>query len=258
MWRIRLDTACQKLAIEARDPDLLLAYYYTYDISSNTIRQLDLNPSKAWWQGLEDAQFGLVFMHGYGDRKIGQHKGITAIEASTGSVKWTHVDMAFYGLTDNGVLVYQAEKPEAAQQLVSATTGELHTKSISHHEAAQQTENYAKLRYKDCFYPVKYYEGEAYFEDVYNFVHQHAGVKPVAAIEYAETANYIIVSYYKASGKGILDNFVSVYDLEGNLCLNVKLGSGLSGIGSDTFFIFNLNLYLIQDKHIIQVYRLLA
>jgi hypothetical protein len=258
VWRIRLDTACQRLAVEVRDPDLLLAYFYNLDIESKALQKLDVNPSKAWWQGLEDAQFGLIFLHGYGDRKTGQHKGITAIEASTGNIKWTLNEMAFYGLTDEGVLVYQADKPEDAQQVVLANTGTVVHKNVSHQHASQQTENYNELRYRACIYPVSYKEGEAYFGEVYNFLNMQAGVNPVAAIEYAEANNSIVISYYEESSPGILDNFVSVYDLEGNLCLNVKLGSGLSGIGSDTFFIFNLNLYLIQDKHIIQVYRLLA
>ncbi|WP_299820276.1 DUF4905 domain-containing protein [uncultured Pontibacter sp.] len=256
MWRIRIDTACDKLALEVRDPDLLLAHFYTLDANGFTLHKLDLNPSKAWWQGLEDVQQSIVYLHGYGDRKTGQHKGVLALDASTGAALWTLAEMAFYGLTEAGLLVYTADAPEDALCLLAPKTGTTISTSIDQQSAAQKAEDYSSSRYQNCVYPILYKEGEPYFDEVSNFLKLQSGAKPVKAIAYAETIYSVVISYYEEIGGELLDNFVAVYDLEGNLCLKVELGSALSGIGSDTFFIFNLNLYLLQDKHILQVYRL--
>ncbi|MEJ8800692.1 DUF4905 domain-containing protein [Pontibacter sp. H249] len=256
MWRIRIDTANNQLALEVRDPDLLMAYFYTLDAADLKLSSLNLNPSKAWWQGLEDALYGLVYLHGYGDRKTGQHKGITAVAPETGQVQWELQKEAFYGFSENGLLVYKADAPEDALTVVDARTGSILGTGISQQEAAKNVTLFSRSRYAGCVYPVQYKEGEPYFEDVCNFLKAQSGAAPVKAVEYTETSSCIVISYYEYTNTGELDNFAVVYDLDGGLSLKVKLGSGLSGIGSDTFFIFNLNLYLLLDKQILQVYRI--
>ena len=254
MWRIRIDTACKQLAVEVRDADLLLAHFYTLATEAFTLRKLDLNPSKAWWQGLEDAQQGMLYLHGYGDRKTGQHKGISAIHTSSGEQSWEAEALAFYGFAEGGLLAYTADSPEEALMLLDPENGNLLRTGIAQQEAAKLVAGFNPVRYADAIFPVLYLEGEPYFNDVSQFIRVQAGQEPVKGIEYAETDQYIVVSYYTPTAAGHLDNFVEVYDLEGNLQLKVKLGSGLSGIGSDTFFIFNLRLYLLLDKQVLQVY----
>ncbi|MBC5992388.1 DUF4905 domain-containing protein [Pontibacter cellulosilyticus] len=258
MWRIRIDTSTPKLALEVRDSDLLLAHFCTLDLAEFRLNKLAVNPSKAWWQGLEDAQHNLVFLHGYGDRKTGQHKGVTALAAEGGEVQWQLDEMAFYGLASDGMLVYRADAPDQPLTLVNPKTGNTLRDGISQQTAASLVADFSQTRYTNWEYPVMYKDGEPYFEEVCNFIADQSGEKPVVALEYAELSNNIVISYYEEGAVGNLDNFVVVYDLQGNLHLKVKLGSGLSGIGSDTFFIFNLQLYLLRDKHILQVYRLLA
>ena len=73
-----------------------------------------------------------------------------------------------------------------------------------------------------------------------------------------ETAEAVVVSYYERTPGGDLQNFIAVFDAAGNLCLKELLAGGLSGIGSDTFFIFMDELYFVKDKTILEVYRLLA
>ena len=258
MWRIRIDSTGNRLALEVRDPDLLLTHFYTLDATAFTLSQLPLNSSKAWWQGLEDTQDGKVYLHGYGDRKTGQHKGVTALAAESGAVLWEQGDLVFYGIVEEGLLAYEADAPEHALTILDADTGKATRAGVDQQEAAREVASYSQSRYHNCVFPVLYKEGEPYFDDVCNFLRVQSGFSPVRAVAYAETSHCIVVSYYEAGAESNLDNFVAVYDLEGRLVLKVKLGSGLSGIGSDTFFIFNLRLYLLLDRRILQVYRLLA
>ncbi|MFD2515843.1 DUF4905 domain-containing protein [Pontibacter locisalis] len=258
MWRIRLDTSAFNLALEIRDADLLLAYYFTLSASDFTIRQLPVPSAQAWWKGLEDTQEGVVYLHGYGDRKVGQHKGIIAMAAATGERIWEQPELAFYGVVADGVLAYPATAPEISFQLLHPRTGQPLKTGLRQQDAAEQAEAFSVRRYKNCTYPALYKEGEAYFEQVRDFLEAQLGIVPVKAVEYAETDAALVVSFYEDKGEAGLTNFVAVFNLEGDLQLKEKLGSGLSGIGSDTFFIFNLNLYFLQDKQILKVYRLLA
>lgn len=258
MWRIRLDTSTNRLALEVRDPDLLLAHFYTFGILDLSIKQLPLQKGQAWWQGLEDAQDGYIYLHGYGDRKLGQHKGIIALEASTAAVAWEEKELAFYGIAANGVLAYMAEAPEAAFRSLQTDTGQQVQANTTQQQAAEMVAVYNPLRYRQAVYPVLYREGEEYFAQVLQFLETQHIAGATQAIEYAETDAALVVSYYEGAADGTLQNYIVVFDKEGSFCLKERLAGGLSGIGSDTFFIFMDDLYFVKDKAILEVYRLLA
>jgi hypothetical protein len=258
VWRIRLDTTTNRLAMEVRDADVLLAYFYTFDAQLRDLKRLTLPQGQAWWQGLEDAQDGYIYLHGYGDRKLGQHKGIAAIAAASDTQVWEKAELAFYGLAADGLLAYPAATPEADFQLLEMSTGRALKAGISQQQAAEAVEQYSRSRNHKAIYPGVYLEGEDFYADVREFLETQLDAKPVQAIEYAETETALVTGYYERDSDSLLTNHIAVFDLEGHLLLKEKLADGLSGIGSDTFFIFMDDLYFIRDKAILEVYRLLA
>jgi hypothetical protein len=257
VWRIRIDTAQARLALEVRDADVLLAYFYTFDVRAYKLEQLELPQALTWWQGLEEAHNGRVYIHGYADRQLGQHKGILALGAATGKVQWEDTLLAFYGLAPEGILAYTAAAPGTDFLLLQEANGQQTGISISQERAAEMVTNYSGQRYRGCTYPMLYLEGEPYYEQVQDFLASQLGAIAVKAIEYAETEAYMVVSYYTPAENAALDNFLAVFDLNGVLQLHQSLGQGLSGIGSDTFFIFEHDLYFLQNKQVLLVYRLL-
>ncbi|GAA4437222.1 hypothetical protein GCM10023188_31190 [Pontibacter saemangeumensis] len=258
MWRIRLDTTANRLALEVRDPDLLLASFYTMDLGTRHLKQLPLPQGTAWWQGLEEAQDSYIYLHGYGDRRMGQHKGVLAVEAGTAAVAWEETELAFYGMAADGMLAYIAATPEAAFRLLQPATGQVVQDGITQQQAAAMVAQHSHLRYRQAVYPVLYREGEEYFAQVQQFLDSQQLTGATQAIEYAETDAYLAVSYYVQAADSTLQNYMAVFDIEGSLCLKERLAGGLSGIGSDTFFIFMGDLYFVKDKAILKVYRLLA
>jgi len=257
VWRIRIDTSANRLALEVRDADLLLAFFYTLDCQSHTLQPLTVPQALTWWLGLEDAAAGLVYLHGYADHKLGQHKGITALSAATDKIQWEATGLAFYGLCDGGLMAYPAAASEEDFVLLDSTTGQILKEKITQQAAVAATEKFSHSRYRACTYPILYREGEAYFAQVQTFVEAQLGQTPVRAIEYAETGEALVVSFYTAAADGKLNNYLAVFNFEGNLQLNITLGTGLSGIGSDTFFIFKDKLYFIQNKDSLHIYALL-
>ncbi|WP_162056220.1 DUF4905 domain-containing protein [Pontibacter pamirensis] len=258
MWRIRVDTAAQSLALEVRDADLLLASFYTLDASAYTVKLLPLPQAKNWWQGLEDAQGGFLFLHGYGDRKMGQHKGINAIAEASGKAVWEVPELAFYGLVPEGVVVYPAATPEATFDVLQLDTGQPNRTGVPQQQAAEEVAQYSHTRYKDAVFPALYLEVEIYFDEVKNFLAVQLNTEAVSGLEYAETDGALVVSYYERAAENTLTNYIAVFDLDGGLLLKEQLADGLSGIGSDTFFIFMHDLYFIRNKTSLEVYRLLA
>ncbi|CAM3686370.1 DUF4905 domain-containing protein [Pontibacter korlensis] len=255
---MRLDSSTACLALEVRDPDLLLTSFYTLDTASLSLSHLDLPQTQAWWQGLEDAEHGLLYLHGYGNRQLGQHKGIAGYDEENKGKVWETAELAFYGIAKAGVLAYNPMQPEAPLQSLAPKTGMATGQSFTQQEAAEEVAHYSRTRYQDCLYPILYREGEAYFEQVRDFLREQLQVEPLQALEYAETETCLVISFYLEDTDGSLQNELAIFDLEGKLHQKVKIGSRLSGIGSDTFFIFKHNLYFILNKDILQVFRLLA
>ncbi|WP_242919645.1 DUF4905 domain-containing protein [Pontibacter liquoris] len=257
MWRIRIDAEAGRLALEVRDADVLLAYFYTFDCATHTLQQLTLPQALTWWQGLEDAAHGMVYLHGYADRQLGQHKGILALNSAQNKVVWETPDMVFYGLSESGIIAHPVVNEQQVYVLLATATGKTVGEHITPEAAAQATDTYSHSRYEECRYPMVYLEGEEYFTQVQAFIVALQGHRPVKALEYAETDSLLVVSYYVETPDGKLDNYLVVFNFEADLQLNTFLGQGLSGIGTDTFFIFRHKLYFIQNKDSLQVYRLL-
>jgi hypothetical protein len=254
VWRMRLDVAANRLAFEIRDADLLLADFHTLDLDNYKLDKLPLPAAKNWWLGLEDAYEGLLFLHGYGDRQIGQHKGIFAYDAATANLRWQQPELAFYGVTQDGVLALNLQDQKL--QLLQTKTGTIVAENVSLDNGAAAVANHNAVRSQACTYPMLYLEGEPYYNQVCDFLEHQLNVKPVKGIEYAETGQNIFTGFYTENAAGNLDNTLCVFNLDGELQLQERIATGLSGIGSDTFIIFNHKLYFIRQRNILVVYSL--
>ncbi|EJF09875.1 DUF4905 domain-containing protein [Pontibacter sp. BAB1700] len=256
MWRIRLDAPNGWLALEVRDADLLQARFYTLHLPDAHLLELELPDPNTWWLGLEDVHGQVVYLHGYGDRKLGQHKGIRAFAADTGKALWQQPELAFYGVEERGVLAYNITEAPGELLLLESGYGKTVQNDIGQKKAADRVQRYHEHRFGAVQYPHLYREGEAYFEQVRDFLVQELDCEPVGALEYAETDTCLVVSYYCKSGENKLDNFLAVFDLNGFLHLNELLAGAIDGVGSDTFFIFMRNLYFVQNKTTWKAYSL--
>ncbi|NEM98386.1 DUF4905 domain-containing protein [Pontibacter burrus] len=255
VWRLRPDTTADRLGVEVRDADLLLTDFYTLCAEQHVLHKLPLSATKNWWLGLEDAHDGLLFLHGYGDRQIGEHKGIFAYDAAGGKLVWEQPELAYYGINSDGVLALDLKQKNLLQ--LQSDTGTITMQNVSLESGAAAVANYSNTRFQNCITPMLYLEGETYFAEVADFLEQQLQLQAVRGIEYAETDTCIVISFYISTPDGKLDNVLSVFDLSGELQLNTRIALGISGIGSDTFIIFNKKLYFIQDRNILTVYSLL-
>ncbi len=197
-----------------------------------------------------------MFIHGYGDRKLGEHKGIKAVSAAASSVEWEERSLCFYGLAEEGLVAYPASVPEGGFVLLDYASGKILRRDLSQQAAFDLVNKKSLNRHKACSFPLLYKEGEAYFEQVKQFLMAQLPSEPIGAIEYAETADFLFCAYYEKDDAEKLQCKLAVFDLEGNMYLHETLGSGLTGIGSDSFFIFGGNLYFIRNRSSFVIYSL--
>lgn len=73
--------------------------------------------------------------------------------------------------------------------------------------------------------------------------------------EYHEDNNLIIISYYLSKNTS-MDNFLLILNRDGEVLFNEAIQTGAIGMGVDTYFLYNNNVYFIQDKKTLKVYTI--
>ena len=66
---------------------------------------------------------------------------------------------------------------------------------------------------------------------------------------------FIFISFYVAIKEG-LENYLTIFDDQGQLILNEMIGTNLSGIGVGTFFIRNCYLFYVKNKIELVTYQI--
>jgi hypothetical protein len=103
--------------------------------------------------------------------------------------------------------------------------------------------------------PFQYQQGTEYFETVSDFLKVKLGITPVVTLDYLEHDALIMVSAFVNDGE--LANYLYVFDSNGQILLNEKLGQDLTGVGIDTFFVLAGHLIFIKDKHELISYKII-
>jgi len=95
--------------------------------------------------------------------------------------------------------------------------------------------------------PVQYLQGSPYFETVKKFVEQKLDSQPVHSIEYLENSDLIFISMYTQL-ESMMENWILVFNMSGELLLREKMGTALKGLGLETFFIWGGYLFFVKNK----------
>ena len=95
--------------------------------------------------------------------------------------------------------------------------------------------------------PLPYLPSDTYYPLLQEFIKRQTGRNSVQTIEYLETENQIFLSFY-AETDSVLANFLLVSSAQGEVLLDFCQQPNVTGLGSDTFFIFAEKLFFIQDK----------
>ena len=103
--------------------------------------------------------------------------------------------------------------------------------------------------------PVAYGEGEPYFKTVSDFLRLYKQVEPLKSCEYLHVFDKMVISFYTAHGEKMTNRLV-VFDAEGNLLLHRTLADDLHQPGSETFMVWNQQLFFIENRSSLKGYNL--
>ena len=255
IWQIRPDFEQGLLAIELRDGDRLQTEFVVLDGKTGQAG-VPYQAQENWWVGLEETSWRLLFLHGFADRKVGAHAGVTAVSVDQQQVLWQHEEIVFYDLANNFRVLAQLNKTEEVFIALDAHTGAVLESKITREQAQKAIADFTRLRAQLGRYPVHYAAESEYFNLLCQFVLSRSGRQVVGAIDYLEVGDFLILSYYEAVAPGKWKNILGIYAAaDGALLQEEVLNNSVTGLGTSSFFVMDNTFMFIIERNTLVAYN---
>ncbi|CAA9283969.1 MAG: hypothetical protein AVDCRST_MAG95-3503 [uncultured Adhaeribacter sp.] len=257
IWQMRPGGPEKMLALEIRDGDRLQTEFVVVDVAAGRLVGAPYRAPENWWIGLEDLQHRQIYLHGFADRRVGSHRGLTAIDIDTGQIRWQQEQGVYFGLVAPQQLIVRSDPGQGNEYtLLDSQTGQIVETGISPDRAHTKVAAYAAQRAGATHYPVHHPESSAHFALLGQFISSQTGQLPAGAIDYLETGTFFVVAYYLPTPGGKLKHTLAVYATQdGALLLQVELAAAGAGVVTGSFFMMQETLIFVQEQHTLLGYR---
>ena len=125
VWRLEIDDLSKILFAEIRDQSDKKVHFAAISLASGRLIFDDLQTEERWFTGIETAYNGVLLLHNYQSEAGPVHKGLTAIDGTTGKVLWNNFTHSFDHLSINGPIIYDTRMQPRKLFLVNTITGEI-------------------------------------------------------------------------------------------------------------------------------------
>lgn len=245
IWNMVVHATDMLIILEVRDEQAFQTTLAAVHARTGEVRWSGVQLSEPWWISLLEARNGVVLVQEYLTRGNPDHKALVALDTTNHRIRWRVNEFSFHHWQEGTILGYATEQ-DPVQAVIHVATGECVIQAWEH-----TISHPPSVIHK----PVLYAQGIPYFTTVSRFLRQALTVTAVGAIEYMERAHSVCISYYVEQAHG-LANYLLVTDREGRVMLHDVLGTGLKGLGTDTFFNLSDCLIFVKNKKELVSYRL--
>jgi hypothetical protein len=233
IWNIVAVSEQQVLVLEIRDQTAKSVSFDALDVAAGKFLWRDLRLDEPWWVNLSAATRDTMLFTIYLEQQNPDKKGILDYNLRKPALRWWNNDFSLTHINGEVISGFSTKLGQRTVQLDLETGMVRPFENIAAEERRQVG-------------PVQYLEGSNHFETVRTFLERKLNFKAVAALEYLEYNNQILISYY-VTEKG-LANYLIVLDQSGSVRLHEKLDEHLKGIGLDTFFVLSGCLIFVKNR----------
>ncbi len=257
VWQMRPDDEENLLALEIRDGDRLQTEFAVVALDTGNLVGAPYRAPENWWVGLEDTQNRQIYLHGFADRKVGSHQGITAVAIDTRQIRWQQERGVYFGLVDKQHLIARPAPEEAdSYMILDSLTGQIVETAVTPDRAHAMVANYTQQRAAKAHYPVHHPEESKHFALLGQFITGKTGHLPVGAIDYLESGTFFALAYYVPVATRKLKHTLGVYWVQdGSQLLEIVLAEAGAGIITGSFFMMQETLIFVQEQHTLVGYR---
>ncbi|MGE5315360.1 MAG: DUF4905 domain-containing protein [Acidobacteriota bacterium] len=251
LWRFLLSDSGLLLG-EDRDTDAKNVSFFCIDMGTGSVLWRGRTFGEAWWTGIEAVTGNRLYLHGFAKPDMPEHRGLTAVDARTGSVIWSNNDISFFAADASRVIGYRDLFERRVFEEFDAQTGAfLHERQTAGEEAQEMRRG--SFGRTDLLFPEPL-EKEDPQQPTIERALQHA-VKTDPAhppiIDAARAEGRIIISaHVRTSDRpGSMTHLLLVIDeVTGRELYRDTLNADTPYAIRDSFFIDRSRLYYIKEK----------
>ena len=123
IWKLEIDQHRNLLYAETRETENRQALFYGFNLNTCTLTFADVTQPENWLTGIEGSYNGVLFLHGYQSAQSPVHKGITAIDGTSGKTVWSNYTYAIQHISTNGPVAFNTQIQPKHFFLLNAQTG---------------------------------------------------------------------------------------------------------------------------------------
>src|SRR5690606_11169518 len=112
-------------AVESRDAGSRQTAFSVFNYQTGKVLLKEIRTESDWWWSLDRLHDDILFLHGYLSDNSPEHKGISAVDVYTGSIKWQNFQLTLENISDEGLIVYNPMLQPRKLQLASPQTGKI-------------------------------------------------------------------------------------------------------------------------------------
>src|SRR2546428_1251207 len=130
IWKIEPDFNGTKVALELRDPTQKQVSFSIIDLDTNEVSAENIQVEERWYFGIETFYQDLLYLHGYTNESLPEHKGIIAFDTK-GKKVWENYQLTYYQISIEGIIAYNSKIEPRRYVLLDRSSGEQTQQSIS-------------------------------------------------------------------------------------------------------------------------------
>lgn len=255
IWRLLISDT-NKLVIETRDTEKKQAYFSSIDINKGKLLFKSFQLEEKFWLGIEDVSADLIYFHKFVKPDLPFHQGITAFSIESKRVLWENVNLAFLFSAGENLYAFRNKFEGKEFFRLNALTGEVEENMGEDAAALNQLQNQRQKDYSNYIFPESTPHAS---ETVNELLKKEKETHPVIGSIYsALKENLLMINYHTPSKEGLLNNLFKIIEINTEkVIFEDVLNSKLKVFIPDSFFVKDNNLYLLKNKDMLMVYKII-
>lgn len=255
IWQLKADLETGCLAIELRETLQEASFAYVCPQQDKVIFE-GLMLEGALLCNLIACHQGILLFQQGDDLDQPGNATTLALEAKSQEVLWSvsHYRHSFFYSEESfgKTFVEGGEEVWSAIHLHNGTIREVPEAELHEQLSLAGAESSKK---HTLLLPAGYTEGDAHFVTVHEFLQLYLQLEAIKSCEYLHVFDKMVISFYTAEGEKLANRLV-VFDAEGNLLLHKIMAESLLQPGSETFMVWQEQLFLIDNSSCLKGYNL--
>ena len=242
IWRILSDPDPDSdlWAIELRDAKEKKVSFAIINLSVPEIKWHSVPEGTDWWISLTSFSDGHIFLHNYRHADIPEPTDLFMVSAENGETQW---------ILPNYVMVKRLNKLEI-EVATKAGDGFRYGRCNAGTGIVSPYDENIKQEDEEIILqePVRYQEGNIYFDKLAGFISEHTGGHRPVCIDYLEKRPYLMFSYYIYEQEKMAEYLLVVTDRAERI-LYEKLSENRNGIGQSTMLLKGSKLVYLKNNN---------